>query len=86
MIKKVMDPVGYLGPEERWKLLGVAIVKQAVVDWKEAHMKLSKIETASKQMLDQKRSAEKFLLSPMCEFYSDCDGRTLIRKMKEGRI
>lgn len=81
-----MDPVPYLGPEERWKLLGISIVKQAIVDWKEASLKLKNVETASREMNELKNSAEHFLTSNMCEFYSGCDGKTLVRKMKAGLI
>lgn len=84
--KKVMDPVFYAGPETRWKMLGVAIVKQAVMDWKESTMKLAKPETASHEMLKLKRESEKWLESPWVEFYSDLDGRTLVRKLKAGDI
>lgn len=86
--RKNMTPniSGYLGPEERWKMLGISIVAQAVFDWKEAVMKLSKPETASHEMVVQKRSAEMFLRSSKCEFYSGLDGKTLLRKLKEGCI
>ena len=42
MATKIMDPVSFLGPEERWRVLGVAIVKQAVMDWREASLRLAK--------------------------------------------
>lgn len=77
---KIQDPT-FLGPEERWKALGVAVVRQAIWDWKEAVTKLSKKENA--EMDGQKRSAEHFLSSGLCEFYSGLDGKTLLRKMKE---
>ena len=85
---RMPDPVGFLGPEERWRVLGAAIVKQAVFDWKEAVDKLSKpiAEKKEKEMSKQKRSAERFISSNMCEFYSGCDGKTLIKKMKEDCI
>lgn len=86
MVTKIMDPVPYVGPEERWKLLGIAIVKQAVMDWREATLKLAKPETASLEMKTQKNSAEHFLCSNLVEFYSGLDGKTLIRKMKAGEI
>ena len=82
---RMPDPVCYLGPEERWRVLGAAIVKQAVFDWKEAIDKLSKpiTEKKEKEMSKQKRSAEHFISSNMCEFYSGLNGKTLLRKLKE---
>ena len=82
---RMPDPVCYLGPEERWRVLGTAIVKQAVFDWKEAIDKLSKpiTEKKQKEMSEQKRSAERFIASNMCEFYSGLNGKTLLRKLKE---
>ena len=79
-------PIEYLGPDDRWKCLGIAIVKQAIIDWQEATLRLARPETASHEMLMQKRSAEAFLRSQTCEFYSGCDGLTLLRKMKEGGL
>lgn len=82
---RMPDPVCYLGPEERWRVLGAAIVKQAVFDWKEAIDNLSKpiTEKKEKEMSKQKRSAERFISSNMCEFYSGLNGKTLLRKLKE---
>lgn len=82
---RMPDPVSYLGPDERWRALGAAVVKQAVFDWKEAIDKLSKpiTEKKEKEMSKQKRSAERFISSNMCEFYSGLDGKTLLRKLKE---
>lgn len=85
LVKRI-DPVSYLGPEERWRMLGVAIVKQAVLDWKESSIRLAHPETATKEMSEQKRSAEHFLSSDDCELYSGLDGRTMLRKMKAGII
>ena len=83
MATKIMDPVSFLGPEERWRVLGVAIVKQAVMDWREASLRLAKPETATKNMKELKDSAEHFLSSNNCELYSGLDGKTLLRKLKE---
>ena len=83
---RMLDPVCYLGPEDRWKALGLAIVKQAVVDWREAEMKLSSPETATFEINNQKNSAEHFLRSNLVELYSGLDGKTLLRKMKAGII
>lgn len=82
---KIQDPM-YLGPEDRWKALGVAIVRQAVWDWKEAVVRLNKpniTPRTTREMDEQKRSAEHFISSPICEFYSGLNGKTLLRKMKE---
>ena len=76
------DLVGFLGPEDRWKVLGAAIVKQAVFDWKEAVIKMKEPDGATKEMNEQKNSAEHFLSSNLCELYSNLDGKTLLRQMK----
>ena len=80
MRKDVPDPTCYLDPEERWRAFGCAIVRQAAFDWKEAVKSLQKYE--SKAMIEQKKSAERFLRSKLCEIYSDIDGKALLRKMK----
>ena len=80
---KVMDPVGYLGPEERWKLLGVAIVRQAISDWKETIEIIQKQGDAPRDKLEQKNSAERFFLSNTCEFYCDIEGKTILHRLKE---
>lgn len=81
---RMHDPIDVLDPEERWRMLGAAVVKQAVFDWKEAVDRLKKpiTESKEKEMIKQKRSAEHFLSSNMCEFYSGLDGKTLLRKLK----
>ena len=79
---KIQDPM-FLGPEERWKALGVAIVKQAVWDWKEAVARLNNPDTATREMKEQKNSAEHFLSSSMFEFYSNLDGKALLKSMKK---
>lgn len=76
----------YVGPEYSWKLLGAAIVKQAVIDWKESKMLLSKPDTMTAERLKLFRESERFLRSPQVEFYSQCDGPTLLRKLKDGEI
>ena len=80
---RMPDPVYFLGPEERWRVFGAAIVKQACFDWKEAAERLKKPETSTKEMSEQKKSAEHFLRSPLCEMYSGLDGKTLLRKIKD---
>lgn len=82
---KIQDPM-FLGPEERWRALGVAVVRQAVWDWKEAVVKLNNPKTiprVTREMDEQKRSAEHFISSPLCEFYSGLNGKMLLRKIKE---
>ena len=88
MRKRIRQPavINYLGPEDRWKALGIAVVKQAVVDWHEARTSLSKPATTTKDMAEQKRSAEHFLSSSVCELYSGCDGKTILRKLKDGSL
>lgn len=86
MKSRKTDPVDFLGPEDRWKALGIAIVRQAVVDWREATLKLAKPETADRKMNEQKNSVERFLRSQHVEFYSGLDGKTLLRKLREGYI
>ena len=76
----------YVGPVNNWKSLGIAIVRQAVLDWHESSAALRKPATASHEMLELKRDAEHFLNSPWCEFYSGLDGKTILRKLKEGLI
>ena len=83
---KVVDTSVYLGPVERWKMLGTAIVMQAVLDWKEADKKQKNPATDNKEMRELKSSAESFLRSDLVEFYSDCSGRALLRKLKAGEI
>lgn len=82
---RMPDPVCFLGPEERWRVLGAAIVKQAVFDWKEAVNELRKpiANDKERKMNEQKNSAEHFLLSHRCELYSGLDGKMLLKKLKE---
>ena len=82
---RMPDPVCYLGPDERWRALGAAVVKQAVFDWKEAVDKLKEPITGHKEIeiSKQKKSAEHFISSYMCEFYCGLDGKALLRKLKE---
>ena len=86
MSNRSIDPIDYLGPEDRWKALGIAIVKQAVIDWREATLKLAKPDTASREMKEQQNSASHFLCSPLVELYSGLDGKTLLRKLKAGEM
>ena len=79
---RALDPIeGFVGPEERWKYLGTAVVKQAVFDWMEAVDRLKHYDT--KAMSEQKKSAERFITSSMCELYSGLDGKALLKKLKE---
>ena len=77
----------FVGPENCWKALGIGIVRQAILDWQEATVRLSmSLNSANAQnMMKQKRSAERFLMSTLPDFYAGVDGPTLLRKMKEGR-
>lgn len=79
-----LDSAGYLDQEERWRVLGLAIVKQAVADWREASRRLSMVDTHD--MNEQKNSSERFLQSRLCELYSGLDGPSLLRKLKAGEI
>ena len=84
----VVDSNSYLGPDTPWKLLGISIVKQAVIDWRESTLRLAK-PLKSNSARDYRRiklSAEHFLSSHLCEFYSGLDGPTLLRKLKKGDI
>ena len=83
---KSIDGDGYLNPVERWRVLALNIVRQAVVDWREATLNLANPATASHEMLTQQREAETFFRSPWFEVISDMDGRTMLRKMKEGML
>jgi len=73
----------YVGPEERWRLLGVAIVQQAVADWRDATRNLNNPKKSSMEMNKTRNSVEHFLRSPLVELYSDLDGRTILRMLKE---
>lgn len=89
MGKRMKSPDGnvYLGPVNSWKALGIAIVRQAIIDWHDASLRLTNPgDASSKTLLENKRSAEHFLSSPTCEFYSGLDGKTILRKMKAGEI
>lgn len=78
------DSTEYLGPVNSWKALGFAVVHQAVLDWREAKLQMSNIATVSHAAYEKLKSAEDFFLSPMCDFYSGLDGKTILRKLKEG--
>lgn len=83
---KSPDMSGYVGPINCWKALGIAIVKQAVSDYSKYSLICMHPKTASAEALKHKRSAESFLRSPKCEFYSGLDGQMLLRKLKEGKL
>lgn len=76
----------YVGPVNSWKSLGIAIVKQAILDWSKCNLECAHPETISRKSLNCKNSAETFLKSPKCEFYSGLDGPTILRKLKEGTL
>lgn len=63
--------------------LGVAVVKQSLLDWRKAKMDIAHCHRVAEARQDIK-DVEKFLASPLPEFYSGLDGTTLLRKMREG--
>ena len=81
-----MDPVGYLGPDERWKVLGVAIVKQAVIDYKLTLERQKRTGTDTHANKELQSDAVSFLRSGMCELYSGLDGKILVKKINAGMI
>lgn len=83
---KIYDMNCYVGPVNSWKSLGMAIVRQAMIDYTKYSLDCAHPETATSDALKNKRSAEAFLKSSRCEFYSGLDGPTLLRKMKEGKL
>lgn len=83
---KCPDMNCYVGPVNSWKALGIAIVRQAIIDYSKYNLACAHPDTATSDALKHKRSAEAFLKSPKCEFYSGLDGPTLLRKMKEGKL
>ena len=85
-MNKTNENVGYVGPQDCWKILGVAIVKQAVSDWKEATRLQRNQSTDNIKAKELLKSAESFLRSEDVEFYSGCSGRTLLRKLRAGEI
>lgn len=85
----MVDSNNYLGPDTPWKLLGISITKQAVIDWRDATLRLARPTISSNSAREYNRiklSAEHFLSSQLCEFYSGLDGPTLLRKLKRGDI
>lgn len=76
----------YVGPVNCWKSLGIAITKQAIIDWSAATRKLSVSGSKSREVLALKNSCESFLSSSRCEWYSGLDGKTLLRKLKSGEL
>lgn len=44
----------YVGPVNSWKALGVAIVRQAIIDYSKYNLACPDSETASKEALKQK--------------------------------
>lgn len=79
---KQQDQSGYVGPEDCWKELGAAVVRQTATDWVRAFIALKNPDTAKKEMSTQLKSAERFLLSEDCMILSDIDGCALLQKMK----
>lgn len=83
---KDVHPLKWLDPEERWMALGVAIVKQAVVDWKEADRIKKKTGDIPRDVLREKNSAQRFLASNTCEFYCGVEGSAILRMLKGGAL
>ena len=86
MKMKVNTEDNFIGPVNCWKALAIGIVQQAVIDWRRASLALANPETATHEMNELKNSAEYFFRSPYCEFLSGLDGKTLLRKLKEGIV
>lgn len=85
-MNKTNDIVGYVGPQDCWRILAIAIVKQAVSDWKEATKRQKNQSTDNYEARELLKSAESFLRSEDVEFYTGCNGRTLLRKLRAGEI
>lgn len=83
---KSIYPTANIGPDTGWKLLGIAVVAQAVQDWRLVNDTIKKNGDTSAQKIKLKREAEKFLRSPLCDFYSNLDGKTILRKLQCGAI
>lgn len=80
---KALDGINELGPINSWKLLSMSIIKQAVVDWRDASICMQKPETSTKEMSWQKRETEMFFRSDWFDVLSDMDGQSMLRRMKE---
>lgn len=83
---KMCDCTDYLGPVNSWKALGVAVVRQAIIDWQQTALKLTHIETATKKSKELHDETVAFLRSSLVEFYSGLDGPTVLRKLKDGEF
>ena len=88
VIRIKQPDASYVGPVNCWKALGIGIVRQAIIDWRECKLRLSSPISANDTQIMRARmaSAEHFLHSHWPEFYSGLDGPTLLRKMKEGKL
>ena len=83
-VRSKLPDAAYLGPVNSWKALGIAIVRQAALDYYETRLKLTNPITATQKTKELHDEAVGFLRSTEVEFYSGLDGPTLLRKLKEG--
>jgi len=70
--------------EEGWYDLANAIVLKAVEDWRRAKFQLTQPSLSSKMALDTSRQCERFMLSPWFEALTGLDGKTFLKRLKEG--
>ena len=70
--------------DKGYQNLAHAIVLDAVSEWRYTKFQLSKPSLASKTALEKNRQCEKFFLSPWFYMLSGLDGRTVLKKLKEG--
>lgn len=66
-----------------WQALGMAIVKQAVDDWRTAHRNLRRTYCDSRAESEMIRECERYLCSPYPEFFADVNGKYIMRKLRE---
>ena len=70
--------------DEGWQDLADAIVLKAVEDWRRAKFQLTRPSLASKMALDTSRQCEHFFLSSWFDVLTGLDGRTFLKRLKEG--
>lgn len=70
--------------DEGWQDLANAIVLAAVEDWRRSKFQLTRPSLASKRALDTSRSCERFFISSWFDALTGLDGRTFLRRLKEG--
>ena len=69
---------------ECWYDLANAIVLSAVEDWRKSIFQLQFPSLSSKRALDLSRSCERFFLSPYFRILTDLDGKSFLRRLKDG--